>query len=193
MSDPSGYMGSDFCTWMGEQENIRSEQIIADENAAEVATEAIEALIIKNVNAAKVGASVSSKAGHSALLGYTAANLIIFYNDVKKGGSMDYKEQAQWEAALPGVPYMGTDVKAYTVFGYYLSASDIANLNFGAYGKAYGFSETLLLQQAGAAQLRDHDEHYGFFASQRESFKREFYGDEQDDYNMIRNGYALFQ
>ena len=79
----------------------------------------------------------------------------------------------------------------YHVFGYDISSSDLGNLNYALVGKALGIPETLLLQQAGAAQLRDHEK-MKFFKSQRESFRLDDYGDAHDDQEMIRNGFDIY-
>ena len=79
----------------------------------------------------------------------------------------------------------------YHVFGYDISSSDLGNLNYALAGKALGIPETLLLQQAGAAQLRDHKK-MKFFKSQRESFRLDNYGDAHDDQEMIRNGFDIY-
>jgi hypothetical protein len=58
-------------------------------------------------------------------------------------------------------------------------------------GRALGISKDRLLQQAGAAQLRDH-EHFSMLGSQRESFKRDAYGDQPDDQEMIKIGFNVY-
>ena len=59
----------------------------------------------------------------------------------------------------------------YDVFGYKVSSSDLGNLNYALVGKVLGIPETLMLQQAGAAQLRDH-KNMDMIGSQRESMEK---------------------
>ncbi|MDD4311031.1 MAG: polymorphic toxin type 44 domain-containing protein [Eubacteriales bacterium] len=77
------------------------------------------------------------------------------------------------------------------IFGYKVSSSDLGNLNYALVGKALGIPETLLLQQAGAAQLRDHDKQ-GFFESQYNSLRDRNYGDEEQDQDMIMIGFDVY-
>ena len=79
----------------------------------------------------------------------------------------------------------------YHVFGYDISSSDLGNLNYVLAGKALGIPETLLLQQAGAAQLRDHGKS-GFIKSEIESLTNQDYGDEEQDQDMIKNGFDVY-
>jgi hypothetical protein len=105
---------------------------------------------------------------------------------------MDYKNPAVWYRTFPDLPYPKED-QVYNVFGYKVSSSDLGNLNYALVGEVLGIPETLMLQQAGAAQLRDH-EHYGMIKSQIESIKEKErgYGDEPDDQAMIKNGFLLY-
>ena len=80
----------------------------------------------------------------------------------------------------------------YHVFGYDISSSDLGNLNYVLAGKALGIPETLLLQQAGAAQLRDHGK-FGFIKSEIESLTNRDYGDEEQDQEMIGNGFDVYK
>lgn len=48
------------------------------------------------------------------------------------------------------------------------------------------------LQQAGAAQLRDH-EGAGIIESQFDSLGDDYFGDERDDYYNIKLGYRLYK
>lgn len=102
---------------------------------------------------------------------------------------MDYKDLKRWVDAFPELPYPG-ETKFYSAFGIPVSASDLGNLNYGAVGKAIGFQEGLLLQQAGAAQLQDH-KGMGFLKAQWESLLEPYYGDQWDDQEMIKNGFAI--
>ena len=104
---------------------------------------------------------------------------------------MDYKNQMIWQKALPGLPYPEED-QAYQVFGIDISSSDLGNLNYAMIGKALGIPETLLLQQAGAASLRDH-KGYGFLKSQTDSLVDRDYGDEEQDQDMIKNGLDVYK
>jgi RHS repeat-associated protein len=164
-------------------------------------TDAIEKLIKNNVINAGVDAaylrSLQWQAGTGGA-GIESFLLLSFYFNVKAGGPMDYKKPEIWKAALQNVPYPGNngERQEYTAFGVTISASDLGNLNYGMVGKAYGFSETLLLQQAGAAHLRDH-EGKGFISSQIISKfvlgKGNQYGDEKDDFIMINQGFDKFK
>ena len=121
--------------------------------------------------------------------------LLWYYSQVKKDGPMDYKNRDRWKEALPGVPYPpgGVNDAMYSVFGYPLSPANLGNMNAGAVGKTLGILEVLILQQAGAAHLRDH-EGYGFISSQLESVQRgsdEFYGDSEDCNTYINIGFSL--
>ena len=93
---------------------------------------------------------------------------------------------------MPGLPYPEED-QVYQVFGIDISSSDLGNLNYAMIGKALGIPETLLLQQAGAASLRDH-KGQGFIESQLKSLskKEPWYGDQEDDQLMIKNGFKVF-
>lgn len=113
-----------------------------------------------------------------------------FYDNVKKDAPMDYKNEIIWNKVFPGLPYPEED-QVYKVFGIDISSSDLGNLNYALVGKALGIPEWLLLQQAGAAQLRDHD-NYGFFESQYRSFIDKNYGDEEQDQGMIKNGFNVY-
>lgn len=119
--------------------------------------------------------------------------MIWFYQNVKTGSPMDYKNEIIWNKTLPGLPYPEED-QVYNVFGIEVSSSDLGNLNYALVGKALGIPEALLLQQAGAAQLRDHDKR-NFIESQIESLKKNGngYGDQTDDQNMIINGFNVFK
>ncbi|MBA4347259.1 MAG: hypothetical protein C0413_00175 [Clostridiales bacterium] len=65
-------------------------------------------------------------------------------------------------------------------------------MNYALVGKALGIPEWLLLQQAGAAQLRDH-KGYGFIQSQIESLFDRSYGDEEQDQDMIKSGFGVYK
>ena len=103
---------------------------------------------------------------------------------------MDYKDPYRWAQAFPDIPYPGEN-KDYVVFGINISASDLGNLNYGIVGKEFGFPEEILLWQAGAAQLRDH-KNYSFIKSEVYSLLKEYYGDQSDDYYMIKKGFNLY-
>jgi hypothetical protein len=80
----------------------------------------------------------------------------------------------------------------WNFFGIDISSSDLGNLNYALVGKALGIPEWLLLQQAGAAQLRDH-KGYGFIQSQIESLFDRSYGDEEQDQDMIKSGFGVYK
>ena len=154
------------------------------------ASEQIEQLIMKNVEEAKRTAALSGQV--VSKLPPLATLMQWFYSNVKKGSPMDYKNQMIWQKALPGLPYPEED-QVYQVFGIDISSSDLGNLNYAMIGKALGIPETLLLQQAGAASLRDH-KGQGFIESQLKSLskKEPWYGDQEDDQLMIKNGFKVF-
>jgi hypothetical protein len=154
-------------------------------------TEQIETLLTRNIAEAKRRATLSEIDGSG--LAAESANMIWFYQNVKEGSPMDYKNQIIWNKTLPGLPYPEED-QVYNVYGIDISSSDLGNLNSALVGKALGIPETLLLQQAGAAQLRDHDKKI-FIESQIESLKKNSsgYGDQTDDQNMIKNGFNVFK
>ena len=102
---------------------------------------------------------------------------------------MDLKNPASWAAALPGIPVSK-------------NASVLGNLNYGAVGTALGISEFLLLQQAGAAQLRDYadeDSVYkkgwgvGFVYSQYDSLFEQHFGDAEGSQADIMKGISWYE
>lgn len=153
-----------------------------------VASEQIEELIMKNVEEAKRIAFLS---GANKFISEPTL-LWSFYRNIKKDAPMDYKNPVIWSKALPGLPYPEED-QVYNVFGIDISSSDLGNLNYALVGKALGIPETLLLQQAGAAQLRDHGE-WDIVGSQFESIRQKDkgYGDQADDQKMIKSGFELY-
>jgi hypothetical protein len=177
-------------TWYNEEDTETSVDIHRRAKYADIdeaaATKQIEELLINNVAEAKKVAFLSN----SNKLISEPTVLLSFYLNVKKNADMDYKNPAVWYKTFPELPYPKED-KVYHVFGQDISSSDLGNLNYGLIGKALGIDETLLLQQAGAAQLRDHEK-MDFSESQRESKKRPYFGDEPDDQKMIRNGFIVY-
>lgn len=158
-----------------------------DETAA---SKQIEELLLKNVKDAK---RLSSLPGFNAgPFSALTTQFSWFLGQVSANKPMDYKNPAVWFKTLPGLPYPKED-KVYNVFGHQVSSSDLGNLNYAMVGRALGISEDMLLQQAGAAQLKDH-KHYSFIESQNESMKQKNrgYGDEKDDQKMITNGFNLY-
>ena len=155
-----------------------------------VASEQIEELIMKNVEEAKRIAALYDidRSGPFPKNGL----YVWFYQNVKKNSLMDYKNQTIWEKFLPGLPYPEED-KVYNVFGVNMSSSDLGNLNYATVGKALGIPEYTLLQQAGAAELRDHNK-FGFFGSQLESFNERDrgFGDQPDDQIKIAEGFDIY-
>ena len=156
----------------------------------EAASKQIEDLLMKNVAEAK---SITAVAGlaDSAVTAYLS-QLHWFYQNVKKNSPTDYKNPAIWFKTFPGLPYPEED-QVYHVFGQLVSASDLGNLNYALVGKALGIPEDLLLQQAGAAELRDHH-HYSPIKSQIESIKLrdQGFGDQDDDQEMIKKGFITY-
>ena len=154
-----------------------------------VASEQIEELIMKNVEEAK---KVAFASGANKFISLPTL-LLSFYLNTKKNAPMDYKNPIIWNKALPGLPYPEED-QIYNVFGIDISSSDLGNLNYALVGKALGIPESLLLQQAGAAQLKK-DENYETFKAQIESVRRKDrgFGDQTDDQDMIKNGFGIFK
>ena len=154
-----------------------------------VASEQIEELIMKNVEEAK---KVAFASGANKFISLPTL-LLSFYLNTKKNAPMDYKNPIIWNKALPGLPYPEED-QIYNVFGIDISSSDLGNLNYALVGKALGIPESLLLQQAGAAQLKK-DENYETFKAQIESVRRRDrgFGDQTDDQDMIKNGFGIFK
>lgn len=152
------------------------------------ATKQIEEMLMKNVAAAEKIAALSEVNDGGLAAG--SAQMLWFYQNVKQDAPMDYKNQIIWDKALPGLPYPEED-KVYHVFGYDISSSDLGNLNYALVGKALGIPENLLLQQAGAAQLRDH-KNSNFIKSEIESFIEPYYGDEEQDQGMIKMGFGVY-
>lgn len=111
---------------------------------------------------------------------------------------MDYKNKDRWRSSLPRLAYPDNNGEEYTYmfYGEKRSASDIGNINYGAVGAALGIPLDILLWQAGAAQLRDHD-HFDFFRSEYDSLikigKAKWYGDQPDDFINIELGYNLYK
>ena len=95
-----------------------------------------------------------------------------------------------WDKTLPGLKYP-EEGKVYHVFGHNTSSSDLGNLNYVLAGKALGIPETFLLQQAGAAQPRNHGK-FGFIKSEIKSLTNRDYGDEEQDQDMIKNGFDVY-
>ncbi len=120
--------------------------------------------------------------------------LLWFYNQVSKGSPMDYKNKDRWKEALPNLDYPGDngEEKKYRFYGKDISASDLGNINYGAVGAAMGIPLSVLLWQAGAAQLHDH-EGYGVLGSEVVSIFADNYGDQIDDGDNIILGYILYQ
>ncbi len=154
------------------------------------ASKQIEELLMKNVAEAKRIAALYDidKSGPFPKSGLYAW----FYQTVKKDSPTDYKDQITWQKSFPGLPYPEED-KVYNVYGLKVSSSDLGNLNYALVGKALGIPETLLLQQAGAAQLRDHGK-WDFFGSQLESFNKRDrgFGDQEDDQKTIADGFNIY-
>jgi hypothetical protein len=145
---------------------------------------------MKNVEKAEKIAALSELDDGS--LAALTAQLSWFYQNVNVDSPMDYKNPINWSKALPGLPFPEED-KVYHAFGYDISSSDLGNLNYGLVGKALGIDENMLLQQAGAAQMRK-DLNLGMISSQIESMKQKNkdYGDEYDDQQMIKNGFTTY-
>ncbi|HWQ97961.1 MAG TPA: polymorphic toxin type 44 domain-containing protein, partial [Clostridia bacterium] len=162
----------------------------ADINEAEASNQ-IEAQIMKNIEEAKKLAALSYVYGNAP--GAFTEQAKWFLDNVTKNKPMDYKNPAVWYKTFPDLPYPKED-QVYDVFGYKVSSSDLGNLNYALLGKVLGIPEQLLLQQAGAAQLRDH-KHYGMIKSQIESMKDKDigYGDELDDQSMIEKGFEVYK
>ncbi len=154
------------------------------------ATKQIEEMLMKNIAAAEKIAALSESDGSG--LAAESAQMLWFYQHVKQDAPMDYKNPIIWKKSLPGLPFPEED-KVYRVFGYDISSSDLGNLNYALVGRTLGIPETLLLQQAGAAQL-EKDLKLDKINSQIESIKQsnKGYGDEEDDQDMITNGFDVY-
>ena len=161
----------------------------ADIDEAE-ATKQIEAQLMKNIEEAKRLAGLSYVYGNAP--GAFTKQTKWFLDNVTKNKPMDYKNPAVWYRTFPDLPYPKED-HVYNVFGYKVSSSDLGNLNYALLGKVLGIPEVLLLQEAGAAQLQDH-EHYLPIMAQLESLLRSSrgFGDESDDQAMIKNGFSTY-
>ena len=162
----------------------------ADIDEAE-ASKQIEAQIMKNIEEAKKRANLDYVYGNAPGAYTTQAKW--FLDNVNINKPMDYKNPAIWYKTFPDLPYPKED-KVYDVFGIKVSSSDLGNLNYALVGKALGIPESLLLQQAGAAQLKK-DENYETFKAQIESARRRDrgFGDQTDDQDMIKNGFGIFK
>lgn len=162
----------------------------ADIDEAE-ASKQIEAQIMKNIEEAKKRANLDYVYGNAPGAYTTQAKW--FLDNVNINKPMDYKNPAIWYKTFPDLPYPKED-KVYDVFGIKVSSSDLGNLNYALVGKALGIPESLLLQQAGAAQLKK-DENYETFKAQIESVRRKDrgFGDQTDDQDMIKNGFGIFK
>jgi RHS repeat-associated protein len=97
-------------------------------------------------------------------------NMNWFYNQVRNKGPWDYKQQG----------------RQYQDFG---------NFNFGATGLATGlFGETMLLQEAGRAQVKagTSKPEWGYPPSLRHPRGQPPYGDDPADQQQIKNGFAYY-
>lgn len=68
------------------------------------------------------------------------------------------------------------------------------NVNYGIVGAALGISDVMLLWQAGAARLRDHEKQ-GFVESEINAWKDRLgsFEDERDDYENIKYGIEKYR
>jgi Bacterial toxin 44 len=161
----------------------------ADIDEAE-ASKQIEAQIMKNIEDAKA----LLREPTFDYLGFQALDnqLNWFKDHVSKNKPMDYKNPAIWYKTFPDLPYPKED-KVYNVFGYKISSSDLGNLNYAMVGKALEIPELLLLQQAGAAQLQDHEDYLPFVAQIASILQwNRGYGDQLDDQRTITNGFNAY-
>ena len=143
-----------------------------------------------------MGGLLNGRSVSNMLLCAEGAKYVVFYLNVKAGGPMDYKNEECWKSALPRLAFPGEngENKEYMLNGNRISASDLGNINYGAVGAALNIPLNVLLWQAGAAQLRDH-EGFGLIRSQVKSIIKgsvNYYGDERDDYEYISMGYNLY-
>ncbi|OJU10210.1 MAG: hypothetical protein BGN88_01935 [Clostridiales bacterium 43-6] len=161
----------------------------ADIDSAE-ASKLIETQIMRNMEEAKKRANLNYVYGNAPGAYTTQAKW--FLNNVDANKPMDYKNPAVWYKTFPNLPYPKED-QVYDVFGYKVSSSDLGNLNYALVGKTLGIPEWLLLQQAGAAQLKK-DEEYETIEAQIKSIQlsHEGYGDQLDDQKMIKNGFSIY-
>ena len=106
-----------------------------------------------------------------------------FYRQVNHGAVWDIKLESQWNEALPNVPYIGMDV--YFVFrGEKTTAEDLGNIMYGYTGRATGFGATTLYWGGGVAKQGS--------VNSDEVTQPPYYGDDENDHDMIERGYNLF-
>ncbi|WAC14694.1 DUF6443 domain-containing protein [Dyadobacter pollutisoli] len=126
--------------------------------------------------------------------------LVEYYNKVKNGAEWDYKNRANTIFGL--VNRLGDNTK-FVFEGNKMEAQDIGNHHYGVLGRAAGFNERLLLEQAGVAQIRGGTsmaewQNYkwitvpGSAVSMPSLVPLPPYGDDPRDQRFIKNGFNYF-
>lgn len=124
--------------------------------------------------------------------GMQIGSFLWFFKQVNHNAEWDIKRVARWKEALPFVPYLGLSDNNDNSRGMFLfrgktiTAEDMGNILYGYAGRAIGFSAVTLYWGGGVAaknslthpDLRNPDK---------------YYGDAENDHNMIEFGYSLFE
>ena len=106
-----------------------------------------------------------------------------FYSKVNHGEEWDIKLQECWEAAMPNVPYLGLE-GVFFFRGENHSAHSMGNVMYGYTGRATGFGEITLYWGGGVASKGN--------LTDEELTNPPWYGDNEEDHEMITYGYNLF-
>jgi len=128
-------------------------------------------------------------------------NLISFYNHVKKGSEWDFQTGSRTIFGLAN--HVDGKTTMFSYLGKTTEAQDFGNFHFGVVGREAGIGEQFLLQQAGAAQIRDDTSqpqwqkgHYenlpGLGVSMSTWISDPPYGDDPRDQGFIKQGFSYF-
>ena len=123
--------------------------------------------------------------------GMQIGSFLWFFKQVNHNAEWDIKREARWKEALPDIPYLGLSNKNDNERGRFLfrgevrTAEDMGNILYGYAGRAMGFSDVTLYWGGGVAAL-------GSLTDPRLTDPNENYGDSDNDHNMIKFGYDLF-
>ena len=106
----------------------------------------------------------------------TPGKLYVFYNLVHNGGECDLKNQ-------------GFNRSSYIFDGRVVRGDALGNILYGYVGKAFGFSDQLLLRAAGFAQSRagTNRPEWGHW------YGSEPYGDDPIDQSNIKKGFSCYR
>jgi RHS repeat-associated protein len=126
--------------------------------------------------------------------------LIEYYDKVKNGAEWDYKNRANTIFGL--VNRLGDNTR-FVFEDNKMEAQDVGNHHYGVVGRAAGFNERLLLEQAGVAQIRGGTsrpewQNYrwtivpGSGVSMPSAVPLPPYGDDPRDQRFIRSGFNYF-